>query len=141
MGGAPHRGIRHALTATMSWTSPWRLIQMDLRLQVMHLSTGLTTLMLSNVALGSVHDALVMQDLLSGIMPHTGMVLAGARHPLHWRRHGLAGPGMLRSIGSVGIMFLVLWVLAALLEDAGGGRTRHRSCYRASTSPAWRWRC
>ena len=27
------------------------------------------------VALGSVHDALVMQDLLSGIMPHTGMVM------------------------------------------------------------------
>ena len=33
-----------------------------LRLQEMHLSTGLTTLMLSNVALGSVHDALVMPD-------------------------------------------------------------------------------
>ena len=29
-------------------------------------------------------------------------VLAGARHPLHWRRHGLAGPGMLRSSGSAG---------------------------------------
>ena len=88
-----------ALTATMSWTSPWWLIQMDLRLQVMHLSTGLTTLMLSNVALGSVHDALVMQDeLVYGV--HHGHLPAAGRSPPEG--HGGAGratwtPGMLRS--------------------------------------------